>query len=662
MPRPSSIQTAIKAAAKDERQQTLTFFGRGMSFTARVAAVRPHSELASSATAQASSPSSQAANADADGTSSPLPVDAAQSPAMNNSPCVAASHARVNKKAAHTRNILKCAVQPCPSATCQNKEGHIAKKARKNVLANDLGRFVRADLSLPALGTVWVCASCYRRSHYRFTQQRRATPRTAPEDPNTAVSPVKRVCVSLSINEPHHSTNFIKPVDELSEERTTVLRRVASNAIRQLLHLIHATDSGGVLRLLLRDETFVANLGLGGIIRGNRSVASEEHVLRNIVDMYATTQDKQLKRQLLSLYASSVHGTRAPTSILQARVLFDCSTRQVWQARLHGNHKGAGALATKPKYARSRLTYEQCKCLTSFSVNSSNVYMPAHSPTTDQRFLRRLSFAKLHARLVGIMEQLGIPPVGKATIVKLMSGKHNKGYSRMRCYTGLCAICADVGYQNWQALLSLCGTLADFARLYAIPISASFRYQERITAIRTYLRCDFRDECTLDNRTAALCLRFALSHPSATSPFHSPCQHEHDSESAKCNMVPLLYEDVAAVIAALWRHPACTDEMAAEWRATLEECEGRTAKYIGHLMRDANAQQSQDDCLRRLSTSDAQFTLDYMMKYEGSKFAEIQQDCFGKSKISNCGGMAFRRLSGDQAGMPVLFCVGVRRL
>ena len=40
-------------------------------------------------------------------------------------------------------------------------------------------------------------------------------------------------------------------------------------------------------------------------------------------------------------------------------------------------------------------------------------------------------------------------------------------------------------------------------------------------------------------------------------------------------------------------------------------------------MRDADAQQDRDECVRVITAVIQQLTFDYVMKYEGRKFAEI---------------------------------------
>ena len=72
-----------------------------------------------------------------------------------------------------------------------------------------------------------------------------------------------------------------------------------------------------------------------------------------------------------------------------------------------------------------------------------------------------------------------------------------------------------------------------------------------------------------------------------------------------------------------------------------------------HLLRDANATQDHDAHIQELSDGETALIVDYMMKYEGSKFAEIQLECFAKTKLSVLGGMFMRRiLQGDITASP----------
>jgi uncharacterized protein YjgD (DUF1641 family) len=342
------------------------------------------------------------------------------------------------------------------------------------------------------------------------------------------------VGVSISLNvDDSHSTNFVKPVDEMSEDRRKQLRRIGSKAIKQLLELIHQQDPSGVLRELLNDPQFVADVGIRDLIRGAVEADAAENLMSNVISTYHETKDKRLKRQLLSLYTTATDGSNAPT-IIQARVAFNCSARQVWQSKLHAESNGSGTIVEKEKHQRNRLSKAQCDFLRGFSVNTSNIHMPAHSATADPKFLRKLSWKNLVAKMQRTMKEINVPPVGRKVLVQLMSGKHSKGYGRMRCFTGLCQNCTSWGYQNWRDLLRLCNELHHFTEENNIT-TVDIDFAKWISTVSTYYRLTFRERCTLDNKCASLCLRYALSDPNESSPYHSKCTHEHTEESAECN-------------------------------------------------------------------------------------------------------------------------------
>ena len=195
-----------------------------------------------------------------------------------------------------------------------------------------------------------------------------------------------KVEVTVKVNDTHSST-FVKDVADLGEDRQQDLRRVASDALIAVLKCVHPNDPFGVLRLLLNDPKFVNRGGLRNIVRAAHEAAAAENLLENVIHTYHTTDNKQLKRQLLSLFTEPPPGCRGPTAA-ETLKLFDCSTRQIWESKLHAAIKGAGALVAKKHFQRARLTEEQCLALTRFSVDTLNVFTPAHSDTSDPKFLK----------------------------------------------------------------------------------------------------------------------------------------------------------------------------------------------------------------------------------------------------------------------------------
>ena len=222
-----------------------------------------------------------------------------------------------------------------------------------------------------------------------------------------------------------------------------------------------------------------------------------------------------------------------------------------------------------------------------------------------------------------------------------------KGYGRMHCYNRLCAICTENGYQNWQELQALLDEMCESALLHHVSVD-HHSWKRRISQLRTFLRCDLRQLCTLDNECADLCLRFALSDPNPNSPSHSPCKHDHTKHHPQCDECQLLYEDARLFLESLSHIQGISQEKHKDWHERLEVCEFKTSKYVGHLMRDANAQQHQDETLRVLPAHVVQVIADYMMKRKGYKFAEIQTECFAKSSFSMLGTLSLRRLSDNE--------------
>jgi len=528
----------------------------------------------------------------------------------------------------------------CPSSRCGSAT-HIPIANRRPVLNSDLGNFIRKWAGLPAIQNqcgmekqkpIWVCGVCYKEA----SRVRNSKPAESVEQ--QPQQPAKK------------SENFLKPYEEYAKQpdRQRDYRRAASTS----LSAAASRFPGGAVRAALASRSFVEQHGVSHLLKPtDGDVSADENFRLNLVAAYKRTENKDEKLAIISAYCCEAPGGQAPTR-KRVREVFGCSNYAAKKARLHGISKGAGSLVAQVALSRQRMSVEQILELTRFSVDTAHIYMPAHSDTQDAKFLRRMSFKKLHRKLVQQWTTLGIPPVCRSTMHKVLSGK---GYGRMRCFTGLCTTCTFSGYRNWEDLFKFVQELLRFADINQISVQsrwskpsaeskgrgpAVFEWKSRFQRVRDYYRVEFKDQVTLDNRCASLCLRYALSGPD-----DPPCDHVHDQTNEMCNERLLLFENIHDLLAVVLKSGKCSDEQAEHWREDLQAMELHTSKYIGHLLRDANATQDYDEHILELSDGTAALIADYMMKYEGSKFAEIQSECFAKTKLSVLGGLFMRRIT-----------------
>jgi hypothetical protein len=141
---------------------------------------------------------------------------------------------------------------------------------------------------------------------------------------------------------------------------------------------------------------------------------------------------------------------------------FAVTSYEAIHARLHCLEHGPGMPTPPFSYARQGLPANATKFLSEFSVNDAVVLkMPGRATgETADRFKRYHSLTGGY----GLLEQMRaehneafpndqIPKISYGKYVEAMS---DKGYSRMRCYTGVCECCHSNGHVNWERASSRC--------------------------------------------------------------------------------------------------------------------------------------------------------------------------------------------------------------
>lgn len=125
------------------------------------------------------------------------------------------------------------------------------------------------------------------------------------------------------------------------------------------------------------------------------------------------------------------------------------------------------------------------------------------------------------------------------------------------------------------------------------------------------------------------CRAYALSYQ-ADADYVSPCDHEHDLASDRCEVFPNVVHEVES---ALENAEISSDEKD-EMKYVLSLAKKRIEAWKAHLLRSVNQDEARLDVLRNLDTYSVLLVLDWAMKYLPRKYRESQTDWFGKRGIS----------------------------
>jgi hypothetical protein len=325
---------------------------------------------------------------------------------------------------------------------------------------------------------------------------------------------------------------------------------------------------------------------------------------------------------------------------------FAVTSYEAIHARLHCLEHGPGMPTPPFSYARQGLPANATKFLSEFSVNDAVVLkMPGRATgETADRFKRYHSLTGGY----GLLEQMRAEhnetfpndQIRKISYGKYVEAMSDKGYSRMRCYTGVCECCHSNGHVNWESLL----TLFSDVRIAFIELKAPetiwpehleqtlAEFTARIRELRNYYKDQFKSHLSRDTTEASHNIQLALSHPDNLSPFHvnlnnmqwvQECKHCADRHfvigdvkaciSALRSFVQPAESDApneaesAALLAGVQMAeglasnpapkkpqaaptPAVSLEQLGSLLARLEVIDKRISKLIGHHFRDVNAE------------------------------------------------------------------------
>ena len=288
-------------------------------------------------------------------------------------------------------------------------------------------------------------------------------------------------------------------------------------------------------------------------------------------------------------------------------------------ARFHSLEHGAGMPTPQFSYARQGLPVNATNFLSNFTVHDAVVLkMPGRATGENtERFKRYLSLRAGYRLLEQMRAEHNaqnpddfIKSISYGKYVEAMS---DKGYSRMRCYTGVCECCHSNGHVNWESLLTLFSEVrASFLELKAPDTlwpehleRTSEDFTRRIRVLREYYKFEFKTHLNHHTTEASHNILLALSHPDVSSPFHVDLSHMvWVQQCMHCADRNFVITDIEGGIQSLLSFvqpprppPAPSPSPAVEQlnslSARLSVINKRISKLIGHHIRDANAEKYQ---------------------------------------------------------------------
>ena len=231
---------------------------------------------------------------------------------------------------------------------------------------------------------------------------------------------------------------------------------------------------------------------------------------------------------------------------------FAVTSYEAIRARLHCLEHGPGMPTPPFSYCRQGLPVNATRLLSEFSVNDAVVLkMPGRATgETADRFKRYLSLTAGYSLLEQMRaehnEASPNDQIRKISYGKYVEAMSDKGYSRMRCYTGVCECCHSNGHVNWESLL----TLFSDVRIAFIELKAPetiwpehleqtpAEFTARIRELRNYYKDQFKSHLSRHTTEASHNIQLALSHPDKLSHVRSTSTSMTCSGCRSANTAP----------------------------------------------------------------------------------------------------------------------------
>lgn len=341
----------------------------------------------------------------------------------------------------------------------------------------------------------------------------------------------------------------------------------------------------------------------------------ESNELKVLMTAYANAPTKNLKTQILSIYAH-VHTIK---KLQELHEPFEkVSEWQIKRAREHAKNFGPGLAVSKPKIHRISLDMSKVDHFLDFAnrpyfhqdvafgmrklklQNGDVIEMP-----NVIRTVTRATMINQYQRFCSDQNP-AFAPLSRSTLYRILDAREA---SQRKSLSGLDNIAAD-GESGIQTLKTITGQLV----YWGVSKEWAEKINKRLDNGKQYLKTDYKVHCKEEvSPCADHCRHFALSDPNDKD-FQELCSHSHNMICEHC-------EDIKAVHKEIERKIQChldstyTEDHRDDLLHDFAEAKRHVEKWKAHIMRSANQELAKQDTLRDLDNSSILLVMDWAMKF-----------------------------------------------
>lgn len=351
-----------------------------------------------------------------------------------------------------------------------------------------------------------------------------------------------------------------------------------------------------------------------------------------LMTAYKNAKTKNLKRQILSLYAY-----RYPMSMLQKihQPYGKLSTWEIKQARSHANLSGPGTTPEVTTKHRVRLDMSKVDHFVEFtnrpyfyqdvSYGSKILILESGDRIEMPNVVRTVTRSTMIEQYLEYCKEQCHEPLSRSTLFKILEVREA---SQRKSLQGLDNTAAD-GAAGFQTLETLVETLekGGMEKQWCLDVRRKLRDAKR------YLKTDFRVHCQPHDSTCAdHCRHFALSDP-VEADFQQPCSHEHVFSCDDCQgMKNVLQEVRLGIEGSSWT--PYSSEQREDLLYDFYRAKSDILLWKAHVIRSINQEEAKQDALRSADDTSAILIMDWAMKFLQIRYREKQSDWFGKRGLS----------------------------
>lgn len=367
--------------------------------------------------------------------------------------------------------------------------------------------------------------------------------------------------------------------------------------------------------------SFIAPKAVEALYKSLSVEKEESNELKALMTAYANAPTKQLKTQILSIYAHE-------HTIKQLQELHEpfekVSEWQIKRAREHAKQSGPGLEVCKPKTHRISLDMSKVDHFLDFAnrpyfhqdvafgmrklklKNGEVIEMP-NVIRTVTRATMIYQYQKFCSN-----QNPAFVPLSRSTLYRILDAREA---SQRKSLSGLDNIAAD-GESGIQTLKTITGQLV----YWGVSKEWAEKIKKRLDNGKNYLKTDYKVHCKEEvSPCADHCRHFGLSDPNDKD-FQELCSHSHDMTCEHCEDIKAIHKEIESKLQN-HSHSSYTKDHRDDLLYDFAEAKRHIEKWKAHILRSANQELAKQNVLRDLDDSSILLIIDWAMKFTQLRYA-----------------------------------------